>query len=346
MRNLPRIALVLMLLVFAGYATTTYLRRIAETDARQIDVPRATLAIGSVLRDSAVTGTSANAPDSGPSRPAARSQQAAGLHPHPDPMLVERRDIGMLPVVGEDGRRPWQVYARPFDRQDARPRIAIVMTGLGVSKTATQRAIDALPGAVTFSFAPYADGLDRWVANGRNAGHEALIDMPMEPFDYPRNDPGPNALLARAPADENLRRLAWALSRTTGYVGVATFMGANLAARPAALRPVLAELQSRGLMILDTRENPLGHIAEIARETGLPFAVNDILIDAEPTAEAIAARLHALEGRARERGAAVALARPLPITIEALVRWLPGLDTRGVALAPLSALAQTRGNGT
>lgn len=352
MRSLPRIALILVLFAFAGYATTTYLRRVAEVDARRGEIPRATLSVGAILGAPAETETADQGAEAAPpmqartprrKRPA---EASAALHPHPDPKLAERSDLGMLPVVGADGRRPWRVYARPFGRRDGRPRLAIVMTGLGVSRNATQSVINTLPGAISFSFAPYADNLDSWIGKSRDKGHETLIDMPMEPLDYPRNDPGPNTLLANAPPDQNIRRLRWALSRTTGYVGVATFMGASLAARPKALKPILAELKTRGLMILDSRENPVGHIVEISRRIGLPVVANDVFIDRTPTAEAIEERLRALEERARSKRTAVALARPLPVTIKTLIRWLPGLGDRGVALAPVSALAQTRGNGT
>ena len=33
------------------------------------------------------------------------------------------------------------------------------------------------------------------VARAREAGHEVLLEVPMEPFDYPDNDPGPQTLL-------------------------------------------------------------------------------------------------------------------------------------------------------
>jgi polysaccharide deacetylase 2 family uncharacterized protein YibQ len=357
LRNLPRIALLLMLFAFVGYATTTYLRRVAEVDAQGGETPRATLSIVSILRTPGRSGTTPEKPQpdaganpsnrqSGKSATTPQRTANAGLHPHPDPMLVERSDLGMLPVVGEDGRRPWRVYARPFSRLDKRPRIAIVITGLGVSRNATQSAINSLPGAISFSFAPYADNLAFWIKKSRDYGHEALIGIPMEPLDYPRNDPGPNTLLASAPADQNIRRLEWALSRATGYVGVSTFMGAGLAAQPKALKPILAELKTRGLMILDTRENPLSKIGELARVIKLPIAENNIFIDQDPSARAIEQRLGELEKRAADGRGAIALARSLPITIKTLLRWIPGAEERGIALAPVSALARAGKSGT
>ena len=55
----------------------------------------------------------------------------------------------------------------------------------------------SLPGAVSLGFAPYGDDLERDAAQAREAGHEMLLQAPMEPFDYPANNPGPHTLLDR-----------------------------------------------------------------------------------------------------------------------------------------------------
>ena len=54
------------------------------------------------------------------------------LLPAPDPGLVANSPDGPLPITGKDGRQAWQVYARPFDRNDRRPRLALIVTGLGL----------------------------------------------------------------------------------------------------------------------------------------------------------------------------------------------------------------------
>ena len=263
---------------------------------------------------------------------------AAGLHPSPDPLLVEKSDLGLLPIIGKDGRLPWRVYARPFNSIDSRPRIAVIVTGLGVSENATKSAIDSLPGAVTLSFAPFAKNLAAWIDKSRSSGHEVLIDLPMEPIDYPRSDPGPNTLLTNVPIDQNLRRLGWILSRATGYVGVSIYMGSGMVSKPRALSPILSELKTRGLMLVDTRENPLGHATDLAKEMDLTVAVGDALIDRDLAASQIDKQLADLEQRARDRGAAIAVGRPFPVTVNRLKAWTASLNAKGIALAPVSAL--------
>jgi hypothetical protein len=141
---------------------------------------------------------------------------AQSLVPAPDPGIVEKGVNGLLPIIGVDGRQPWQVYARPFDRADTRPRIAVMMSGLGPSDATTSGAIAQLPGAVALAFAPAAQHLADLIDKARSAGHEVLLSLPMEPTDYPSQDPGPNTLLTSVTVKDDLDRLDWLLRRADG----------------------------------------------------------------------------------------------------------------------------------
>ena len=201
----------------------------------------------------------------------AKATSGPPLRAAPDPALVQRSAVGPLPKVATDGRKPWRVYARPFDLADKRPRIAIVITGLGLRRSAIEAAINALPGAVTLAFAPYADRLDGWIRKARASGHEILLDLPMEPINFPADDPGPQALLTSLPPSENQQRLLCSLGRVTGYVGITDFMGSRFTMSSRHLRPILTALNQRGLMFLDSRAAPRSRVADLAREIGLPW---------------------------------------------------------------------------
>ena len=261
------------------------------------------------------------------------------LHPHPDPQLIEKTDQGPLPIIDITGREPWQVYARSFNKSDKRPRIAIVITHLGLSQQ-THTAIRELPASVTLGFAPYARKLTDWVQQARSNGHEVLIGLPMEPTDYPRNDPGPKSLMLTNSYEENDERLNWVLSRATGYIGVYNFMGTRFAAEKGALQPILEKLKQRGLMMLDLEFTPSSVLGATARGVGLPYAVIDILADAEPNRGAIDRQLAGLTKLASERKSVVAVLRPFPITFIRLKRWIKRLDQKKIVLTPLSAIAK------
>jgi polysaccharide deacetylase 2 family uncharacterized protein YibQ len=277
-------------------------------------------------------GTSKAAPE--PNPPDARVELVAA----PAPGLTEPGPAGPLPKVAEDGRTPWQTYARPFVQGDPRPRIALVVAGMGASAAGATGAIRQLPGAVTLAFPAGAPQLARWVEEARADGHEVLLDLPMEPAGYPADDPGPNTLLASLRPEQNLDRLRRALSAATGYVGVTSLSGSGFTARPDVLRPVLQEVHRRGLLLLDGRAAPRGFASFQATEIGLPRAIGDAMVDAEPGAAAIDAELLALEEIARRGGTAVGVVSPYPVTLRRLASWLPTLRDKGLVLAPVSAV--------
>ncbi len=255
-----------------------------------------------------------------------------------DPALIERGASGPLPMVANDGRKAWQAYARPFDRNDSRPRIAIVIANLGQARAETEAAIAKLPGAVTLGFNPYAPDLPGWVEKARAAGHELIIGVPMEPLDYPRQDPGPETLLLSLSPKQNRERLEWSLSRASGYVGVTNFMGSRFTAASAELRPILEVVKGRGLLFLETRVSNQSAVPALADEFALPHAANDRDLDAEGSRTGIDQALAELEGIARKRGGAVGTGSGYPATIERVAAWAATLDGKGLALAPLSAL--------
>ncbi len=257
----------------------------------------------------------------------------------PDPALVEQGSHGPLPRVADDGRAPWQVYMRPFDPRDDRPRIAVVVDGLGLNRTTTEAAIRRLPGSVTLAFSPYGQGLDEWVPLARQTGHEILLSLPMESAAFPAQDAGPYALKGQLDAETNLDRLEFVLSRLHGYVGVITVMGSGFATSEADVRPVLAALKSRGLMMVDGGGAPESLAPALATEIGLPRAVTDLVIGADASRGSIDMRLAEVEDLVRRHAAAVVVIAPSPAAVERVAAWAGTLESKNLVLAPVSAIA-------
>lgn len=266
--------------------------------------------------------------------PATTSEGEAGSEPESE-LAVQ---VPIVPPAPEE-LPYWERYRQPFNTADPRPRIAVVLTGLGLSDSATQAAIDKLPAAITLSFSPYARGLERWIALARARGHEVMLDLPMEPTTFPNEDPGPQALLTGLSAEDNLDRLDWVLSRGSAYVGVAGAMGSRFTASRQQMETVLKELKSRGLIFLDNRTTEKSVAAIVASEIGLQNAFNNRSIDERQASRlAIDARLAQIERIALSEGFAVAMAQPYPVTLDRLVEWSTELTARGYAIAPISAL--------
>jgi hypothetical protein len=284
---------------------------------------------------------------SGAPETAANPQTAAAVAPPPPQPPAQP---GAQPPAAQPPQPPsapalWQQLASPFDANDARPRIAVVIVDLGLSSAATQAAIQNLPAGVTLSFSPYADNLTNWINLARAAGHEALLGLPMEPANFPTRDPGPQTLLTSLSPRENLDRLDWVLGRAAGYVGVTNYMGSRFTTSPQALRPVLTTLRDRGLMFVDARTTPRSEAAHLATEISLPRAINDRMIDEQASRAAIDAMLTDIERVATQTGNAVAMGQPYPVTLERLAAWLPTLEGKGIALAPITAMVNRQPDG-
>lgn len=257
--------------------------------------------------------------------------------------LIERTAEGALPRIAADGRRPMDVYARPADAMAiGTARVAIVVGGIGISETGTADALDRLPGEVTLAFAPYGNDVRNWAAKARRSGHELLLQVPLEPFGYPNNDPGPDTLLVGNTAAENLTRLRRMLSRIGTYVGVTNYMGARFTSEPAALSPVMSDLAKRGLLYLDDGTSSRSKAKDSSSSTKTPFIGADLVIDAVLDPAAIDDRLDQLVTLARERGFAVGMATAYPVTIARIAAFAKGAAADGVAIVPLTTLVSAK----
>ncbi|MDQ0466307.1 polysaccharide deacetylase 2 family uncharacterized protein YibQ [Caulobacter ginsengisoli] len=237
---------------------------------------------------------------------------------------------GLLPIVGANGLTPAQAYARPFTA-DGRPRVALIVSGLGLNAANTRRAIEELPPEITLSFYPYAEGLQAWIDMARANGHEVLLEVPMEPPDYPANDPGPYTLLSTGSASEITKQLDWVLSRATGYFGLTNYQGGRFMAQPAAMTTFASQLKQRGLGFIDDGKGA-------RRGMGPPRASADRIVDEDMSAASTGQQLAALEDMARSGGQALGSGLCFPVTIDVAKTWARTLGQRGFQLAPASAL--------
>lgn len=258
--------------------------------------------------------------------------------------LTEQSSYGRLPKIGENGLRPIDAYARPAIAGPfgGKPRIVVIIGGMGVSQTSTNRAITNLPPDVTLAFAPYGGSLDRWVSRARREGHEVLLQVPMEPFGYPETKAGPHTLLTTARAKQNADSLKWALGRMTSYTGVMNYMGGRYLADEAAIKPFLTELTNRGLMFVDDGMNTNSKAKAVGIEIGANVVTSDIVIDRVRSRRQIAEALNALEKKAKADGIAIGIASAFRVSIDEIAKWAAELDKRGLAIVPASAALAKR----
>ena len=263
------------------------------------------------------------------------------LRAAPVPELVDTSLGGQLPRISSSNKKPADVYARltPLGViHSDRPKIAILLGGMGLNPKLTRSATDNLPGDVTFAFAPYGENLQAQVNRARANGHEVMLQLPMEPMGYPANNPGPKTLLVDADPAANIEALHWHMGRFTGYTGITNYMGGRLLSTAAALKPVLQEIQKRGLIYLEDSSTSLTSSADVAESVNLQERHAQIVIDSDPTPQSIANALELLENAAKTNGFAIGTGSGLEVTLDAVKAWSDQLKDKGILLVPVSAM--------
>ena len=348
-------AMIALLLITSIAGVVIWLAVRADDTASRIltSVPRVTVAVAPApvtpqrppSASSGPTNTPSDgapgtaAPGASPPPETTSGRLTPGLVQAPASGVFEETEYGVLPKIAVDGRTPWQTYARPFNWSDTRPRVAFVLTDVGMSTSKTQTVIDKLPPAVTFAIDPASNNIQQWVDRARREGHEVLLSVPMEPIGYPRIDPGPNTLLTLLHDDENSKRLLYSYGRMTGFVGITTTSGSRFTSVQDSMNTVIDSLRQRGLLLVDSRVSDRSVAAALATRGNVPRAIVDEKVDEIPVPNLIDERLSILESTAKRTGTALGFGSiTYPVTIERVAAWASTLEQRGVILAPITAI--------
>ncbi len=273
--------------------------------------------------------------------PVLMTGQTVGQDPRvamrPNDELLEDSPFGRLPIVSADGLKPMDQYARPWSGARG-TRIAIVVGGLGLSQTGTQKAIKELPPEVTLGYAASGNSLQRWMQEGRREGHEILLQIPFEPFGYPGTNPGPDTLLISDPPKVNIERLHRSMAKITNYTGVMNYLGARFMADDKSLEPVLRDIGQRGLLFLDDGSSAQSRTSIIAKVVSTPTGFADLQLDDQVNETAILRKLDDLERIARRNGSAIGVASAFDESVAAISKWSVEAAGRGIEIVGVSAL--------
>lgn len=264
--------------------------------------------------------------------------QDAHLAHLPDPIIFEDTEYGRLPIYGPNEERAFDTYARPWSGARG-VRIAIVVGGLGLSQTGSNYAINTLPEDITLGFAGNGNSLQRWMQAARQKGHEIILQVPFEPFDYPNSNPGRGTLVTSNDPATNLQSLHQSMGRMTNYTGIGNFMGGRFLTDPEALEPVMRDIASRGIMFFDDGTSARSLTETFSKTLGIPFAAGDMVVDLAQNKGQIMKKLDDLERIARRNGQAIGVASAFTKSVDAIAAWSNEAKSRGIEIVGVSALA-------
>jgi polysaccharide deacetylase 2 family uncharacterized protein YibQ len=223
-----------------------------------------------------------------------------------------------------------------YDIKDIRPKVVIIISSAGLSRVTTENVL-SLPAEVAISFSPYAYGVGEWTTKAADLGYELLMDLPFEPSNYPDSDPGPLGLLSQSDDDLNVAQINKILNMSEErLIGVVAPVEERFTANEEKIIPVLQELKRKKLTLFYTNQPRNYFLPQTAKKLGLPLIAYDVLVDENLSHGGIEKSIKRAERIAGEKGFVVIEARPYPITVEHLHKWLKTFEEKGLLLIPIS----------
>ncbi len=217
------------------------------------------------------------------------------------------------------------------------PKVAIVIDDLGYDGKLARKFLK-IEGPLSFSVLPHGTFSKSIARRIYNAGQELLLHLPMEPTGYPGVNPGVGALMVEMTDVEIVQTLKENLDAFPYVKGVNNHMGSKFCQDERKLRPVMLELNTRGLFFLDSRTTSKTKAYTVAQELDVPSAERNVFLDNIQNPRSIRAQLSRLIELARLRGGAIGIAHPHEVTLEVLRQEIPKLSKKGVELVPVSQL--------
>jgi len=253
--------------------------------------------------------------------------------------LESRPDVGRMTVFWGDEERVFLHFRSParLPEQAGKPRLAIIMDDLGGSIATARELLDIdLP--VTLSIIPATAKPAQVATLAHRRRHEVMIHIPMEPQDYPRFNPGKDALFVNLSADEIRRRFQSYLDRVPYAVGGNNHMGSRFTEDRVGMATVMSVMKEEGLFFIDSLTSGQSIAFQEARRAGLPAAVRDVFLDNDQDVEKISKCIRHLAAVAKKRGTALGICHPHPQTLEALRRAVPFFEEQGIEVVPASQI--------
>jgi polysaccharide deacetylase 2 family uncharacterized protein YibQ len=235
-----------------------------------------------------------------------------------------------------------KIPTRPTPPEEKRlPQVAIIIDDLGYDKKIA-RNLSKISPDLTFSILPHSPFQDSIVRLSAEKGIETMLHLPMEPYEYPKVDPGPGTLLTSMTPDQLILQLKANLNAVSGVKGVNNHMGSRMTGESSQMYQIFSVLKKKNLYFIDSRTSAKTLCKPSARLFQIPFAQRDVFLDHQQEARFIRKQISALIRIARRNGYAVGIGHPHEITYKILREMLPELQ-REVELVPASQIVHLLG---
>lgn len=243
---------------------------------------------------------------------------------HSENALSDYSQYEVFPV--EDNRHSPVVEPLPVV-SDKSPEIAIIIDDIGYNRKIAARLAE-LDSNLTFSILPNSPHKRSIALNAHKKGVEIMLHLPMEPFEYPKVNPGPGALLVSMTPDELTKQLSNDIAGIPHIKGVNNHMGSRMTTLSSKMYQIFTVLKKEDLFFIDSRTAPRSLCKPSARLLQIPFAERNIFLDHFQTRDAVKRQINSLIKKALKTGQAIGIGHPHKVTYEVLKEELPKIKSQ------------------
>jgi len=220
------------------------------------------------------------------------------------------------------------------------PAIAIILDDIGNYPVSRLKQVLDLKFPVTFAVLPFLKYSTANAYHLHQNQYEVILHLPMEPNNYPVNNPGKGAILSHLNDREIRGAVNRAIENVPFITGVNNHMGSKITGNRTLMRPVLDEIKKRHMFFVDSRTQSNTVAYGLARSMGLRTAKRDVFLDAENSYDFVMKQLKETRVIAKKDGYAIAIGHPYEGTLQALFEELPRLNDEGFRLVFISSLVK------
>jgi uncharacterized protein len=187
-------------------------------------------------------------------------------------------------------------------------KVALIIDDFGSNGGELLQSFCKLDQDVSFAIIPGLEYSKTAMKKAADSGHETIIHIPMEPIDYPKIDPGKNAILLSLSTTEIADRVEGYIDALPYCIGANNHMGSAITKNMADMKAVLQVLKKHDMFFIDSATIPESIVAKAAQEVGVSEARRRIFLDMPDTSpENTKAKIKELEKIGAKTGTVIVI---------------------------------------
>ncbi|MFH1259331.1 MAG: divergent polysaccharide deacetylase family protein [Elusimicrobiota bacterium] len=220
--------------------------------------------------------------------------------------------------------------------------IALIIDDIGGSgKNIDQFLLLDIP--ITYAILPFESNTKLAAEKIHQRGGEIILHLPLEPKDYPQQNPGKEALFVSMNKAQIVRQLENNLQNVPYLVGINNHMGSRFTEDFAQMMNLLTIVKKKKLLFIDSYTTPRSVTKAVAAKLLMNTLRNDVFLDNQDELNIIIGQLKKLEKLVLTKGQAIAIGHvQRKFTALAIKKMIEPFTKRGIKFVFVSQLAKPK----